>query len=143
MTSLWAVAVIQLPIMKPTDIILGEERLLACCFLLAAIGAERRAYPDDDPTDTLIRIGLVVATLEGRPLGASKLAEYVGVPRETVRRRLRDLQRRGRVEIRNQRASVPKGLLNDHASVSVAREVLTLHAALARCLLKLGTNPMA
>jgi DNA-binding transcriptional ArsR family regulator len=123
--------------MKPTDIILGEERLLAFSFLLAAIRAGRHAYPDDDPTDTLIRIALIVATLEGRPLGASELAESVGVPRETVRRRLRDLQRRGRVEIRDQRAIIPKRLLNNDATVGIAREVLTLHDALARSLLKL------
>ena len=47
---------------------LRRRALVGLPLLLAAIRAGRDVvYPDDDPTDTLIRIALAVATLEGHP----------------------------------------------------------------------------
>jgi DNA-binding MarR family transcriptional regulator len=46
----------------------------------------------------LIGIAIYLGTIEGRPLTASKLAAYVGMPRASVIRRLRTLCRRGAVE---------------------------------------------
>jgi hypothetical protein len=46
----------------------------------------------------LIGIAIYLGTIEGRPLTASKLAAYVGMPRASVIRRLGILCRRGAVE---------------------------------------------
>jgi len=46
----------------------------------------------------LIAAAVFLGTIEGRPLTASKLAAYVGMPRPTVIRRLRILSRGGSVE---------------------------------------------
>ncbi|MCC8968188.1 helix-turn-helix domain-containing protein [Bradyrhizobium sp. Pear76] len=46
----------------------------------------------------LIATAVYLGTLEERPMTATKLADYVGMPRATVIRRLRSLCRRGAVE---------------------------------------------
>ncbi|WP_223855288.1 helix-turn-helix domain-containing protein [Ralstonia solanacearum] len=48
--------------------------------------------------DLLILIGVMIGEAEGRPLGAFKLAELVGVPRPTVIRRLARMARAGLVQ---------------------------------------------
>lgn len=51
--------------------------------------------------DMLIRSAIYLSTIEGQPMTAAKLATYVGIPRPTVIRRLRALERRGIVESRD------------------------------------------
>lgn len=46
----------------------------------------------------LIGAAVFLGTIEGRPLTATKLAAFVGMPRATVIRRLRTLCRRGAIE---------------------------------------------
>ena len=48
--------------------------------------------------DLALFAGLLIGTAEGRPMNASKLAHYVGIPRPTVIRKLNALARRGMVE---------------------------------------------
>ena len=46
----------------------------------------------------LIGAAVYLGTIEARPLTATKLADYIGIPRVTVIRHLRTLCRRGAVE---------------------------------------------
>lgn len=48
-------------------------------------------------SDLLLRSAIYIGTVEGRPLTVAKLATYVGIPRPTVVRHLRALERRGLV----------------------------------------------
>lgn len=62
----------------------------------ADIGRQERYGAQVD--DLLIRAAVYLGTVEGRPMTASKLATYVGIPRPTVLRRLHALERRRIVE---------------------------------------------
>lgn len=44
---------------------------------------------------SLISVGLFIGQAEGRPMTASKLASYIGMPRPTLIRKLRKMQRDG------------------------------------------------
>lgn len=123
--------------MDISDIPLREERLLIYKFLLRAIGIGRAAYPDDSCTDTMVRVAVLVGTLEGRPPSAGKIADYVKVPRETVRRRLEKMQERGIVEMHGTKASIPKGVLLHPEKVAAIMETLALHRALCRALARI------
>jgi hypothetical protein len=50
--------------------------------------------------DTLLCAAVYLGMIENREMNASKLADYVGLPRSTVLRRLEELERLGRVERR-------------------------------------------
>jgi len=47
--------------------------------------------------DGMLVAAVFIGETEGRPMNASKLAEFVGVPRPTVIRRMAELARNGRV----------------------------------------------
>jgi predicted Rossmann fold nucleotide-binding protein DprA/Smf involved in DNA uptake len=51
-----------------------------------------------DANDLALFAGLLIGTAEGRPMNATKLAHYVGIPRPSVIRKLDALTRRGLVE---------------------------------------------
>lgn len=61
---------------------------------------EAQEYFGSRTGDMLIRSAVYLSTIEGQPMTAAKLATYVGIPRPTVIRRLRRLERRGIVENR-------------------------------------------
>ncbi|MEQ6614191.1 MarR family transcriptional regulator [Pseudomonas aeruginosa] len=48
--------------------------------------------------DLALFAGLLIGQADGRPMNPSKLAQYVGIPRPSVIRKLADLERRGLVE---------------------------------------------
>lgn len=116
------------------DIPLRKERLLFYSFLLKAIGIGRGVYTDESCTDTLVRVAALVGTLEGRPYGAGQIADYVKVPRETVRRRLAAMAKRGDIEMCGSKARVPKALLRDPAKLAAIKVSLEAHRALCRAL---------
>lgn len=72
----------------------------------------------------LIGIAIYLGTIEGRPLTATKLASYVGMPRASVIRRLGILCRRGAVE--------RKGAIYRTPSKRLERLARNEHAALVR-----------
>jgi CRP-like cAMP-binding protein len=118
--------------MDLSDIPLRVERLLMYRFLLRAITIGRAAFPDESCTDTLIRVAVLVGTLESRPLSATKIADYVRVPRETVRRRLAMMERRGIVEMHGTKASIPKAVILDPKRLAAIKEILACHTAVCR-----------
>ena len=65
--------------------------------------------------DLLIRAAIYLGTIEGRPMKSAKLAAYVGIPRPTVVRRLRSLERRGLVELRDKKWRTPLRLVDQRS----------------------------
>lgn len=65
--------------------------------LQRAAAPEAQSHFGTRAGDLLLRSAIYVGTVEGRPLTVAKLATYVGIPRPTVVRRLRELERRGLV----------------------------------------------
>ncbi|AUS42639.1 hypothetical protein CYD94_10900 [Ralstonia solanacearum] len=49
--------------------------------------------------DVLLLVGVAIGDLEHRPLTAYKLAQYIGMPRPTVNRRLARMARAGLVRL--------------------------------------------
>lgn len=71
----------------------------------------------------LIGAAVYTSTIEGRPMTASKLAAFVGMPRPTVIRRLRTLSRLGAVErvgnaYRTPARRLDQLALRDHSAVT-------------------------
>jgi DNA-binding transcriptional ArsR family regulator len=66
--------------------------------------------------DLLIRSAVYLGTIEGRPMTAAKLATYVGIPRPTVVRHLRALERRGLVVRRAQIWCTPERLIKQRCA---------------------------
>ncbi|MDT9046471.1 helix-turn-helix domain-containing protein [Escherichia coli] len=67
------------------------------------------AYFSDDNFSShadlvLLCMAVGIGQLEGRPMSASKIAQYIGMPRVTVLRKLADLRARGLIERPTRRA---------------------------------------
>lgn len=75
----------------PLRRVLGDMRELSFALL-----RERRFA--SHAGDVLLLIGVAIGDLEAKPLTAYKLADYVGMPRGTVLRRLAMLRRAGLVD---------------------------------------------
>lgn len=52
----------------------------------------------------LLCMAVGIGQLEGKPMSASKIAQYIGMPRATVMRKLAELQAMGLIERPTQRA---------------------------------------
>lgn len=73
------------------------------------------AHPDRfgaEIGDLLIRASIYLGTIEGHPMTAAKIASHIGIPRPTVVRRLRALERRGVIQRNRRRWSTSAELLN-------------------------------
>ena len=57
-----------------------------------------------DATDAVLAAGLVVGTMERRPMTAAQLAAFCSIPRPSVVRRLKVLEKRGIVVMEDKRA---------------------------------------
>ncbi len=85
------------------QILLETQRLIICKLMLRLIhestdagGAKWRGSAADD---VLLLAGIYIGHAEGRPMKATKLAEYVHMPRPTVVRKLQEMQRLGFIEL--------------------------------------------
>lgn len=73
---------------------------------------------------------IVLAQLEGRPFSLSKLADYIGMPRATLERRLRGLVEQGQIVRVGRRYCVPASRLNDRRTLDIVyRLILMIHKA--------------
>lgn len=63
-----------------------------------AVAPEKQAQFGSRAALLLIGAAVYISTIEGRPITAKKLAGFVGIPRATVVRRLRTLNRLGVLE---------------------------------------------
>ena len=96
----------------------AREREVICRLLLDILRIMHEAYaPTEEPFGTRIEtdfIGLCVAIgdIDGRPFNISKIAAYMHVPRTTVMRRLKRLERWGLIERRGKRYHANEKIFN-------------------------------
>ena len=96
----------------------AREREVMCRLLLDILRIIHEAYaPTGEPFGTRIEtdfIGLCVAIgdIDGRPFNISKIAAYMHVPRTTVMRRLKRLERWGLIERRGKRYHANEKIFN-------------------------------
>jgi DNA-binding transcriptional ArsR family regulator len=74
---------------------LAVGRFLIEAFRASAETIIATEWPASSCGDVLIGIAIWIAQKEGRPLTAAKLADYIGMPRPTVIRRLNELMAAG------------------------------------------------
>jgi len=87
--------------------------------------------------EVLMCIGIFIGQLEGRPMSAMKLAQYIGMPRATVIRKLTELMSRGLVERYGRSAYLlPLQEVNRHdvfsAVTMLVREIQTASTELSK-----------
>lgn len=83
--------------------------------------------------DDLILIGaLFIGTAEGRPMNASKLSDYAGLPRSTVIRKLAAMERRGVVVKVGGGFALSANAMNSVAAVEAAQAVAKVLSKLGR-----------
>jgi hypothetical protein len=80
---------------------------------------------------TMIVVGVVFGELEGRPFQASKLAEFLRMPRPTLVRRLKDLVEDGIIERRGGRYFANPERINSPAFATRTAQVSALILAAA------------
>jgi hypothetical protein len=118
----------------PTRIKLVRQRLVLAKMVLRVlqlIAAEylETAQYGSVADDLVLLCAIFVGQAEGRPMSSSKLADFAGMPRPTVIRKLRELQTRHLVHMMDGKATLPADRLNadctlsmiDTAAKSVAR----------------------
>lgn len=91
--------------------------------------------------DVMLCCGIFVGQAEGRPMTAGNLADYIGMPRPTVVRRLKALEKRGLVEMDGSKALLPMCIINSPAMTTgeVVRRVHRVSANLS----KMDSKPIA
>lgn len=99
--------------------------------------------PAEHVNDMLILSALIVGQVEGHPLNASKLADWVTMARPTVIRRLASLEKRGMVERRGLKFVVRDDVANSDAVGAACIGSRTLIAVAAVQLSKLDTKAIA
>jgi hypothetical protein len=107
----------------------GQQRLTLCRLMIDIMRTVHGAYAPAEQTfggkmETWF-IGLCVAIgdIEGKPFSASKIAAYMRMPRETVRRKLDLLQRWSLVERRGQHYFLHETTLNSLIGMRSYRQV--------------------
>lgn len=93
--------------------------------------------------DVMLCCAIFVGQAEGRPMTAGKLADYIGMPRPTVVRRLGVLDKRGLVEVVDGKAFLPLEKLNRPHLITTLDDVSKrIHRASA-VLSKMDSKPIA
>jgi hypothetical protein len=95
--------------MRPIVLRGPERRIVAKTFidltrLMRSVVFEDVPVEPADPssaTALLVSAAILIGHVEGRPMNASKLSLYLALPRTTVLRHLRELQRLGVIKNRN------------------------------------------
>lgn len=132
----------------PARIKLFRQRLAITRMAVWVVRAIAKEYLGTDMAgsvadDVLLVIAIFIGQAERRPMTAAKLADYAGMPRATVVRKLRELKARGLVELTDGHATLPTEKLNapglTDAVAQAAREIHRLAANLS----KMDAEPIA
>lgn len=83
---------------------------------------------------------VLLAQLEGRPLGISKIADVVDMPRATVERKLQALIELGMIERNGQRYQVPLSRLNDDQTMKAVERLIVMIHKTSEQLSRMGTQ---
>lgn len=80
---------------------------------------------------TLILCAITIGETEGRPMSATKIAGYVGIPRGTLARKLQQLRDMGWVEVTERRRYLTTAAMksDEQYGVIVARAVASIQQA--------------
>lgn len=113
----------------PTNTDTARQHIVVARLMLNVTRAIATTYLDAEQfgsaaTDVLLVCSAYIGQFEGRPMTAGKLSAYIGVPRSTVIRRLRDLSTRGLVVLGDDgTATLPTGERNicDQTMVALVR----------------------
>jgi DNA-binding MarR family transcriptional regulator len=104
--------------------------------LTRALGGQARPERPErfgaDATLLLIRAAVYIGTIDGRPLTATKLADYLGLPRATVIRKLQQLVQRGAIEREDGHYCTPRRRLDQIDRGDLADLVKLIQAAAQR-----------
>lgn len=73
--------------------------------------------------ELILCLSIFIGQVEGKPMNASKLAEYAGLPRPSAIRKLASLRRRELIFCRDGAYFIPEHLLNDEQAVASARRI--------------------
>lgn len=129
----------------PKTIKNGEHRKVVLKMTIEIVVVLCKAYfdekrPSDRVNDMLICAALIVGQVEGHPLNASKVADWVAMARPTVIRRLESLEKRGIVERIGKRFKVRQEVANSERVLAVGVEARALIANASRQLSKLDSK---
>ena len=94
-------------------------------------------------TDFVVVAAVFVGQAEGRPLNASKISNFAGLPRPTVIRKLAELQTAGIVARQGNAYSVPPDVANSNEIVNAAMAARKQIVDAAAKLSKLDTKGIA
>jgi hypothetical protein len=94
--------------------------------------------------DLLILAAVLVGQLEGRPMNASKLSDYSGIPRPTVVRMLRTMGRRGMIERVDKNGFIASpSMMNTPQAIACAGKARALIVEMGGELSKLDSDAIA
>lgn len=123
------------------DIVNAQQRLVIVKMLIELMRIYVDAYFEDGRSgstcsDMLLCAAVFTGQAEGRPMTAGKLAEFAGIPRPTVIRRLAALEQDGILERSNGVYCIRGDLLNSSAVTAAAdgamRQVIRAAAKLSK-----------
>jgi DNA-binding transcriptional ArsR family regulator len=115
---------------------LAHIRLLSSAYL-----GKDTAYTAD-LTMFMIALGIFVGMCEESEMTPHKLSRFLGIPRETVRRKLKEMEALGLVEMAKRVPCIPTTKVNSTEVLAAVRKRLRLLDETYRELLKLGTFPL-
>lgn len=126
----------------------GEHRKVVLKMTIDIAVAFCKAYfdgnrPADHLNDMLICAALIVGQVEGHPLNASKVADWVAMARPTVIRRLAALEKRGIVQRTGLTFKVREEVANSERVLAVGVEARSLIMSAAAQLSKLDSKAIA
>lgn len=132
----------------PARIKLGSQRAEIARMLIAMMRTLSHGYFKNDHFgssvgDSLICSAIYIGQIERRPMSASKLATYTGMPRATVIRRLQMLIDAGRVVKLDGHFALPVEYLNSEDVVASINEATKIIHRAAVNLSKMDTERIA
>jgi hypothetical protein len=120
----------------PTRIKMAKQRLIMAKMTLRILGLGSEAHMKSNrfgtsAVDVLLLFAVEVGHIEGRPMTASKLSDYSGIPRSTVIRKLREMAEDGSVEIRSDGTAmcVAERMNRPEALAAFGRAMRLVHTA--------------
>lgn len=125
----------------PADIKNDQHRKIVLKMTIEIVVTFCKAYfdgdkPADRVNDMLIGAAILVGQVEGRPLNASKIAQWVGMARPTVIRRLSWLEQKGVIERKGTVFKMRHDVVNSdsvvRAGLSARRAISTAYSQLSK-----------
>lgn len=132
----------------PGRIKAGKERAEICKLLIWLVRYVCVEYMRDEKFgassgDVVLCCAIFVGQVERRPMTAGKLADYIGMPRPTVVRRLEALEKRHLVEVVGGKAHLTIDSVNDDGLMATVPGLIQRIHRASVLLSKMDSNPIA